>query len=107
MPLWPTSRWDRGSKGTGINVPAVPTRTGSQNDLGSGTGISMEVAALPSAQADQAAHCQVGAQEQGNGGHELQGVAQQPVLGALEQRLGGLRPQFQEPEGDDDQQEID
>jgi hypothetical protein len=47
-----------------------------------------------SAQPDQAADCQVGAQEEGDGGHELHGVAQQPVLGVLEQRLGGLRPEF-------------
>ena len=44
---------------------------------------------------------------EGGVGHELPGVAQQPVLCGLEPRLGGLRPQFQEPVGDDDQQEAD
>src|SRR5208282_6529467 len=51
---------------------------------------------LRSAQPDQAADGQVSAQEQGDGGHELQGVAQQPVLAVFEQRLGGLRPELQE-----------
>src|ERR1039458_576249 len=60
-----------------------------------------------SAQAYQAADRQVGAQEQGDGGHELQGVTQQPVLAVLERRLGGLGPEFQERERDDDQQEVD
>ena len=35
----------------------------------------------------------VGAQEQGDGGHELPGVAQQQVLAVLEQPLGGLGPE--------------
>ncbi len=64
-------------------------------------------AALPSAQAYQGADCKVGAQDEGDVGHELPGVAQQPVLGGLESRLGGFRPDLQEHEGNDDQQEID
>jgi hypothetical protein len=34
-------------------------------------------------------------------------VAQQPVVGVLQRRLGGLGPQLQEHERDDDQQELD
>jgi hypothetical protein len=46
-----------------------------------------------SAQAYQATDHHIGAQDQGDVGHELPGVAQQPVLGVLERRLGGLGPQ--------------
>src|SRR5208283_1378743 len=70
-------------------------------------GRQVAVTSARSAEAYQAADCQVGAQGQGDAGHELKGVAQQPVLGAPEQRLGGLRPQLQERERDDDQQELD
>jgi len=45
--------------------------------------------------------------DHGDAGQELQGVAQQPVLGTLEQCFGAFRPQLQEHERDDDQQELD
>jgi hypothetical protein len=60
-----------------------------------------------SGQEHQAADRQVGTQDQGGAGHELPGVARQPVLAVLQRRLGGLGPQFQEHERDDDQQELD
>jgi len=41
-----------------------------------------------SAQAYERADGEVGAQDQGDAGHQLPGVAQQPVLGALERGLG-------------------
>jgi hypothetical protein len=34
-------------------------------------------------------------------------VAQQPVVGVLEHRLGGFGPEFQEGEWNDDQRELD
>ena len=60
-----------------------------------------------SAQPYQGADGQVGTQDHGDAGHELQGVTQQPVLGTLEQRLGGLGPELQERERDYDQLELD
>src|SRR5262249_27058009 len=40
-------------------------------------------------------------------GHELPGVAPQPGLAVLHRCLGGLGPQAQEHQRDDDQQELD
>ena len=60
------------------------------------------LAGRQSGQLHQAAYRQVGTQHKRDGGHQLTGVAEQPVLRAVELRFRARGPQQQERERDDD-----